>query len=669
MKRFVAFVLILELVTADVYLHNPRGSNNRVIEKTATRKNNNRMFDSQNNARGGFNVGDKTAQASNNENQQYRMRYFQSGLNGVSELLLQWTNQHGCGADGASGPSGKLNCNIVLQYKCQKNNEAVAPADSVTLRNGKETNTQDYTETNDQDEAQGKLRGRRNGNVKATRGLQESWEWYDACYKRERNKGLFLADQQPRKNKQTIEAASTTRQNPNGGRSGYECPEERDYYPYWHPSPWTDIAVLAHQESMCDYYKKNSFNRKPYGLCVHEYPNGSRKPFSPHNNPEACATHGGQWLEYYSYLELAPLKTNKAQCEASNNNIAKRHGIVYVWGKPYDEYKIMKHEKIDDACFVQPPPVECKPSEWSRVNHLGDGLDATPANYTWKLPHFPSLEEQRCVLRIRYNISTDDYEPFATDATFNQVKKNNVVIKKSPIVQNPLVNIGASNQPLRLAINTAQFGRTFQDRSHVFHIAPRPDEVSDDDKLINLNVRGKRGNIVQTYPAVEYDFIPNRMSIKDTDLVHVQWTGSNTHNNQAPGGDGQTGDAGEGKGGTDRHNLLQLRDPSENFPVPYKNSTLYKNMKVIWNSAEKKTYDELDIALQLGSAGYYECAKSAKCGENSVESKAKLDKLLNNASPSYAGLITTFKRGIYYYMCSRNNNFSNRSQKGHIIVN
>ena len=29
-------------------------------------------------------------------------------------------------------------------------------------------------------------------------------------------------------------------------------------------------------------------------------------------------------------------------------------------------------------------------------------------------------------------------------------------------------------------------------------------------------------------------------------------------------------------------------------------------MKVIWNSAEKKTYDELDIALQLGSAGYYE---------------------------------------------------------------
>lgn len=32
----------------------------------------------------------------------------------------------------------------------------------------------------------------------------------------------------------------------------------------------------------------------------------------------------------------------------------------------------------------------------------------------------------------------------------------------SPIQQNPYVEVGAGASPLRLAINTAQFGRTFQ---------------------------------------------------------------------------------------------------------------------------------------------------------------------------------------------------------------
>lgn len=75
--------------------------------------------------------------------------------------------------------------------------------------------------------------------------------------------GLFTADQ-------NLKGGSSiyTRQNANGQRYGYECPEERDYYPYFHPTDWIDIAVLG-KSSDCDYYKKESFNTKPKGEQQH----------------------------------------------------------------------------------------------------------------------------------------------------------------------------------------------------------------------------------------------------------------------------------------------------------------------------------------------------------------------------------------------------------------
>lgn len=58
-------------------------------------------------------------------------------------------------------------------------------------------------------------------------------------------------------------------------------------------------------------------------------------------------------------------------------------------------------------------------------------------------------------------------------------------------------------------------------RSHSFEIRERPEEL-EGATIYNLNVRGKRGNIVQVYPGVEYDFVPNTLAMARDDYVHIQ---------------------------------------------------------------------------------------------------------------------------------------------------
>ena len=77
--------------------------------------------------------------------------------------------------------------------------------------------------------------------------MQESYDYYQLCKSTARNRGLYTADQILKRNDQRA-----TRTNPNGDRRGFECPEERDYYPWWHPSPWIGTIDDCGGNNNCD---------------------------------------------------------------------------------------------------------------------------------------------------------------------------------------------------------------------------------------------------------------------------------------------------------------------------------------------------------------------------------------------------------------------------------
>ena len=255
MMRLTTLVSLLAGAAADCYLQYPPGSNNRLDEGGGNRNNNNRLMDTQNNAKGGYGYGGDA------NNQAAAVKYMAG-----SEVSTMWTAQHSCG-------SANNECQIVVQAMCNPN--ANTPAGVPGNANG---------------QGEGPLRdGTDNGtpdpnNPDADTGLHEPASFYAACAARDRNKGLYTADQNMNNN----QGAQATRQNPNGNRSGQECPEERDYYPYWHPSPWKDLAIMTNNLALCQLYQQESQNVKAKNYCQGN---------DAANNEQDCAQNGGQWVE------------------------------------------------------------------------------------------------------------------------------------------------------------------------------------------------------------------------------------------------------------------------------------------------------------------------------------------------------------------------------------
>lgn len=61
---------------------------------------------------------------------------------------------------------------------------------------------------------------------------------------------------------------------------------------------------------------------------------------------------------------------------------------------------------FQESFGIDPP--ECIESPKSRDNHNGNGPDGYPNMYNWTIPNDPN---DNCAIRMRYNISTNDYDP------------------------------------------------------------------------------------------------------------------------------------------------------------------------------------------------------------------------------------------------------------------
>merc|ERR1719359_2645455 len=62
---------VWQCVLGDVYMNHPRGSNNKMTEQNNNAQNQNRLFDSQNNAAGGYQIGDNCNGVCQDEDNNY----------------------------------------------------------------------------------------------------------------------------------------------------------------------------------------------------------------------------------------------------------------------------------------------------------------------------------------------------------------------------------------------------------------------------------------------------------------------------------------------------------------------------------------------------------------------------------------------------------------------
>jgi len=119
---------------------------------------------------------------------------------------------------------------------------------------------------------------------------------------------------------------------------------------------------------------------------------------------------------------------------------------------------------------------------------------------------------------------------------------------------------------------------------------------------------------------------------------------------------------GQGTAGTDRTNIVQTNARNLNIGRKLSEVTMFLT---------KEGKPDADVINKFAMLGQTGCATTEEVNaagnrDNNVNNCGRLNRAL---SPYFdAGLIQMKASGTFSYMCTRNNNFSNRSHKAQLIV-
>ena len=127
-------------------------------------------------------------------------------------------------------------------------------------------------------------------------------------------------------------------------------------------------------------------------ILPRRYSTGEPRLWSAHNNEADCVEAGGNWFTEYGYIDVATNVRNNVACISLNSTLTR--GYTSVWAP-------RNWADRTPQCLILPPPPDCQQVGWSRVNHLGNGRDGVPLNYTWKIPYFMNNKTKLAVVRIR----------------------------------------------------------------------------------------------------------------------------------------------------------------------------------------------------------------------------------------------------------------------------